>query len=220
MPDDRATNEPRRRARELGIPLGRFKPGPLERHHRRRRREGRPHDHHRGAAGPLKVGQGAGAHRRHRHPPERGEHLQGARRRRRLRAQRRRRGLGASPRSWSGGSSRRRSCSPTRMSVGEVSDAAVKWMVERYPGIGDEHDVIIPVVGECDDSWLNDIAGPPRARGARHARRCAPRADGPVAGGQRRRRHRHDHLRLQGRHRHRVAQAARRCSAATPSACW
>ncbi|BDG07199.1 DmpA family aminopeptidase [Anaeromyxobacter paludicola] len=45
------------------------------------------------------------------------------------------------------------------LSVGAVSDAAVKWMVERYPGIGGEHDVIIPLVGECDDSWLNDIAG-------------------------------------------------------------
>ena len=45
------------------------------------------------------------------------------------------------------------------LSVGAVSDAAVKWMIDRYPGIGDEHDVIIPLVGECDDSWLNDIAG-------------------------------------------------------------
>jgi len=45
------------------------------------------------------------------------------------------------------------------LSVGAVSDAAVKWMIERFPGIGDEHDVIIPIVGECDDSWLNDIAG-------------------------------------------------------------
>ncbi len=45
------------------------------------------------------------------------------------------------------------------LSVGAVSDAAVKWMVERFPGIGAEHDVIIPLVGECDDSWLNDIAG-------------------------------------------------------------
>ena len=32
-------------------------------------------------------------------------------------------------------------------------------MIERFPGIGDEHDVIIPVVGECDDSWLNDVVG-------------------------------------------------------------
>jgi D-aminopeptidase len=45
------------------------------------------------------------------------------------------------------------------LSVGQVSDAAIHHMVETYPGIGDEHDVIIPVVGECDDSWLNDIGG-------------------------------------------------------------
>src|SRR5512144_3083347 len=45
------------------------------------------------------------------------------------------------------------------LSVGAVSDAAVKWMVEKYPSIGGEHDVIIPLVGECDDSWLNDVAG-------------------------------------------------------------
>ncbi len=45
------------------------------------------------------------------------------------------------------------------MAVGAVSDALARTMVENYPGIGDEHDVIIPVVGECDDSYLNDIAG-------------------------------------------------------------
>ncbi|MBS2024700.1 MAG: P1 family peptidase [Deltaproteobacteria bacterium] len=45
------------------------------------------------------------------------------------------------------------------LSVGQVSDAAVQWMVERFPGIGAEHDVLIPLVGECDDSWLNDAAG-------------------------------------------------------------
>src|SRR6478672_4170362 len=45
------------------------------------------------------------------------------------------------------------------MAVGAVSDGVARYMVERYPGIGDELDVIIPVVGECDDSWLNDIAG-------------------------------------------------------------
>jgi D-aminopeptidase len=68
------------------------------------------------------------------------------------------------------------------LSVGAVSDAAVKWMVERYPGIGDEHDVIIPLVGECDDSWLNDIAG-------RHVKEehvyaaISSASDGPVAEG-------------------------------------
>jgi D-aminopeptidase len=68
------------------------------------------------------------------------------------------------------------------LSVGAVSDAAVKWMVEKYPGIGGEHDVIIPLVGECDDSWLNDIAG-------RHVREqhvyeaISTAGDGPVAEG-------------------------------------
>jgi D-aminopeptidase len=45
------------------------------------------------------------------------------------------------------------------LSVGRVSEAVVKHMVERFPGIGTEHDVVIPVVGECDDSYLNDITG-------------------------------------------------------------
>jgi D-aminopeptidase len=45
------------------------------------------------------------------------------------------------------------------LSVGEVSAAVVRYMVENYPGIGRDADVIIPVVGECDDSWLNDIVG-------------------------------------------------------------
>jgi D-aminopeptidase len=45
------------------------------------------------------------------------------------------------------------------LAVGTVSSAAVRHMVARHPGIGSEQDVIIPVVGECDDSWLNDSAG-------------------------------------------------------------
>jgi D-aminopeptidase len=68
------------------------------------------------------------------------------------------------------------------LSVGAVSDAAVKYMVERYPGIGDEHDVIIPLVGECDDSWLNDIAG--RHVKESHVYEAIQTAtDGPVAEG-------------------------------------
>jgi D-aminopeptidase len=68
------------------------------------------------------------------------------------------------------------------LSVGAVSDTAVKWMVEKFPGIGGEHDVIIPLVGECDDSWLNDIAG-------RHVREehvyeaISSASDGPVPEG-------------------------------------
>jgi D-aminopeptidase len=45
------------------------------------------------------------------------------------------------------------------MAVGKVSDAAVKWMTKKWPKIGREDDVIIPLVGECDDSWLNDTVG-------------------------------------------------------------
>jgi D-aminopeptidase len=49
------------------------------------------------------------------------------------------------------------------LAVGRAHDACVEWMTGRYPELGDTSDVIIPVVGECDDSWLNDAA-------ARHVR--------------------------------------------------
>jgi D-aminopeptidase len=68
------------------------------------------------------------------------------------------------------------------LSVGAVSDAAVKWMVERFPGIGGEHDVIIPLVGECDDSWLNDIAGR-HVREEHVAEALRNASDGPVPEG-------------------------------------
>lgn len=45
------------------------------------------------------------------------------------------------------------------MSVGKVADAAVKWLTRGYPQIGSEYDVLIPVVGECDDSFMSDAAG-------------------------------------------------------------
>jgi len=45
------------------------------------------------------------------------------------------------------------------LSVGTASSGVVDYMLETYPGIGQEFDVIIPLVGECDDSWLNDIGG-------------------------------------------------------------
>lgn len=67
-------------------------------------------------------------------------------------------------------------------SVGTCSEAMVDRMVERHVGIGAEQDVIIPLVGECDDSWLNDVAG-------RHVRRqhvheaLAAANDGPVPEG-------------------------------------
>jgi D-aminopeptidase len=45
------------------------------------------------------------------------------------------------------------------LAVGTCGEALVNYMVEQNPTIGIGHDVIIPIVGECDDSWLNDIAG-------------------------------------------------------------
>jgi D-aminopeptidase len=67
-------------------------------------------------------------------------------------------------------------------SVGAVSEHTVRYMVEKNPGIGNVHDVLIPVVGECDDSWLNDIAG----RHVAYEHTCQAiegAASGPVAEG-------------------------------------
>ncbi len=73
------------------------------------------------------------------------------------------------------------------LSVGAVADAAVKHMIEMYPGIGDVHDVVIPLVGECDDSWLNDVAGRHvKEENVLEAIRTAssgPVAEGAVGGG-------------------------------------
>jgi D-aminopeptidase len=68
------------------------------------------------------------------------------------------------------------------LAVGKVSDAAVKWMTRRFPGIGTDYDVIIPLVGECDDSWLNDTVG--RHVRSEHVYRAIEQAaSGPVAEG-------------------------------------
>ncbi|GAC1339296.1 MAG: hypothetical protein NVSMB23_08120 [Myxococcales bacterium] len=73
------------------------------------------------------------------------------------------------------------------LSVGQVSDSAVQWMVDQFPGIGEEHDVLIPLVGECDDSWLNDVAGRHVLSGnvieALSTAASGPVAEGGVGGG-------------------------------------
>lgn len=43
------------------------------------------------------------------------------------------------------------------MSVGICSRGIVDYMVRRHAEVGDDH-VVIPIVGECDDSWLNDVS--------------------------------------------------------------
>ncbi len=45
------------------------------------------------------------------------------------------------------------------MSVPTVANGAITWMLERYPDIGVNEDTYMPVVGECDDSSLNDARG-------------------------------------------------------------
>jgi D-aminopeptidase len=68
------------------------------------------------------------------------------------------------------------------MSVGKVSDAVVKWMTRKWPKIGSEEDVVIPLVGECDDSWLNDAVG--RHVRSEHVYRAIDQAaSGPVPEG-------------------------------------
>lgn len=73
------------------------------------------------------------------------------------------------------------------LSVGSVSAAAVRYLVKENPGIGSEHDVLIPVVGECDDSWLNDVAGTHIRRrhvyAALDAAKSGPVQEGSVGGG-------------------------------------
>jgi len=45
------------------------------------------------------------------------------------------------------------------LSVGRVDDGVISWMIRRYPQIGIDDDVPLPVVAECDDGFLNDIQG-------------------------------------------------------------
>jgi D-aminopeptidase len=68
------------------------------------------------------------------------------------------------------------------MSVGKVSDAVVKWMTKKWPKIGNEEDVVIPLVGECDDSWLNDAVGR-HVRSDHVYKAIEQAASGPVAEG-------------------------------------
>jgi D-aminopeptidase len=45
------------------------------------------------------------------------------------------------------------------LNVGLVHDAIIEHMLQENPKIGDQAEVVLPVVGECDDSYLNDIRG-------------------------------------------------------------
>ncbi|MFA7577343.1 MAG: P1 family peptidase [Candidatus Muiribacteriota bacterium] len=43
------------------------------------------------------------------------------------------------------------------LSVGKVHDGVVSYMIDKYPSLGTKSDVVLPVVGETDDSFLNDV---------------------------------------------------------------
>jgi D-aminopeptidase len=70
------------------------------------------------------------------------------------------------------------------MQVGRVYDAACELLIAEQPAIGAE-DVIIPVVAECDDSFLNDArrmqVGPDDVRAALRAARDCVAAAGRAA---------------------------------------
>jgi len=68
------------------------------------------------------------------------------------------------------------------LSIGRVDDGVVSWAIEHNRKIGIDDDVPLPVVAECDDSYLNDIQG--RHATAADAERALDSAiGGPVAQG-------------------------------------
>lgn len=67
------------------------------------------------------------------------------------------------------------------MAVGRVLDGAVAVALDADPRVGVE-DVVIPVVGECDDSWLSD-ARTIQVEAADAGRAAEAAADGPVEEG-------------------------------------
>ncbi len=86
------------------------------------------------------------------------------------------------------------------MQVGRAWDSLVELLCDLDPTLGADR-VVIPMVGECDDSWLNDARRMQiTAADVRAAVKGA--ATGPVSRGRGRRRHRDGLLRVEGRHRH------------------
>jgi D-aminopeptidase len=45
------------------------------------------------------------------------------------------------------------------MSVGLAYDAVCRYLARQDPELGNQHGVLIPVVAECDDEYLNDVRG-------------------------------------------------------------
>ena len=104
------------------------------------------------------------------------------------------------------------------MQLGRVYDAACELLMAEDPGIGSD-DVIIPIVAECDDSFLNDARRMQVTAGDVAGALAAARASSGRAGAGRgggRRRDGNELPGLQGRDRDGVAADAR---PGTPSGC-
>jgi D-aminopeptidase len=71
-------------------------------------------------------------------------------------------------------------------SAGAAYDAAVRWICEREPRAGVD-DAVMPVVGECDDGFLNDLRGmhvrEEHVRAALDSASSGPVAEGCVGAG-------------------------------------
>ncbi len=68
------------------------------------------------------------------------------------------------------------------LNVPRVADALIDYMIEQNPGIGITTSTVNPVVGECNDGYLNDIQG--RHVGRAHVFQALQGAmDGPVEEG-------------------------------------
>jgi D-aminopeptidase len=68
------------------------------------------------------------------------------------------------------------------LNVGRVYDAVIEYLSRKHPKMGVDDEVLIPVVAECDDSFLN--RSPKRPVGAREVRRALDSAArGAVAEG-------------------------------------
>jgi D-aminopeptidase len=73
------------------------------------------------------------------------------------------------------------------MQIGGVYDATVRYLLERDHAIGRVKSVVMPVVGECDDSYLNDSRGlhvkPEHVWAALDSASTGPVAEGCVGSG-------------------------------------
>jgi D-aminopeptidase len=73
------------------------------------------------------------------------------------------------------------------LNVGRVYDATIEYLAEKHPRMGLKDEVLIPVVAECDDSFLSRArerpVGPAEVRAALDGASDGPVAEGGVGAG-------------------------------------